>query len=94
MRRLALLIAGFVIWSAAFLAVYALQATGCAIGMEAGLLRGLLILCVAVGVAAGAVPLWLARRGGVLGQSATIAAAAAMASTLLTLSGVFWLGPC
>ncbi|WP_136683585.1 hypothetical protein [Falsirhodobacter xinxiangensis] len=94
MRRLVLLIAGFVIWSAAFLAVYAVQATGCAIGMEAGLLRGLLILCVAVGLVAGAIPLWLARRGGVLGQSAAIAAAAAMASTLLTLSGVFWLGPC
>lgn len=94
MRRLVLLIAGFVIWSASFLAVYALQATGCAIGMEAGLLRGLLILCVVLGLLAGAVPLWLARRAGMLGQSATLAAAAAMASTLLTLSGVVWLGPC
>ncbi|WP_128254507.1 hypothetical protein [Falsirhodobacter deserti] len=96
MKDVTLLVSGFVIWSGAFLLIYALHATGCALGVRAEVLRALLILAFAVFVSAGFVPLWLAirRRRGLLGQSAVIATVAALVATVLTFSTVLWLGLC
>lgn len=96
MREIRLLLSGFVIWAVAFLAIYALQATGCAVGMAEGRLRGLLIGTVGLALVAGAVPLWLAvrHRGGAFRLSAILCAVAALASTALTFSAVVWAGLC
>jgi hypothetical protein len=103
-----LILAGFVVWSIAFLALYATQATGCRLGWDGiaigplSLLRlsltGLFILAVAL--LAG-----LYRYGSIHGHGATGQAQilvkiaymvhlAALISTVITFSGVFWLSLC
>ncbi|MCJ8141084.1 hypothetical protein [Falsirhodobacter halotolerans] len=96
MREVARLLAGFVIWSVAFLGIYAVQATGCAMGVAPGTLRTILIAGIVVALAAGAVPLWWALRGqsSTLQFAAVICGIAALASTGLTFSAVFWAGVC
>jgi hypothetical protein len=42
-RRMMLLVAGFIIWSAAFVALYGVNAIGCAFGWPELLQRGILI---------------------------------------------------
>ncbi|WP_116654120.1 hypothetical protein [Pelagibacterium sediminicola] len=41
--RLLLLVVGFIVWSVAFIALYALNAIGCGFGWDAGFQRALLI---------------------------------------------------
>ncbi len=96
MKELWLLIAGFIVWAVAFVAIYALQAVGCAIGLDAGILRALLIGAVVVALCIGAVPLWLVlrRRGAALRLAAVLCGVAALISTALTFSAVVWAGVC
>lgn len=95
MRELVLLIAGFVVWSAAFLGIYAVQATGCAMGVDPVVLRWALI---ALTVAAILVCLGIAgvslRWRGVLRISAICASVAALVATALTFTGVLWMQLC
>lgn len=94
-RALVPLLAGFVVWSAAFVGIYALQAIGCAMGWPSGLLRGLLATGAAVAALACAGIVVLAfRQRGILRLSAVCAAVAALVATVLTFSGVFWMQVC
>lgn len=96
MKELALLVAGFVIWSGAFLAIYAAQATGCAIGLPSGTLRLILAAVLGISLLAGLGVLIIAmkRKALPLGRSAVIASIAALAASALTFSGIFWAELC
>lgn len=95
MTEILRLILGFVIWSGAFLLIYAAQATGCALGTDPARLRLILGGLLALSAAAGAAALVQAgRRGSPLGRSARWAQAAALGATLLVFSGVLWMSPC
>jgi len=96
MKELAFLVAGFVLWSVAFITIYAVQATGCAIGLQTGLLRAILIGVLAVFLLAGGVVLTVAMRyrAGPLGRSAVLASGAALIASGLTFSGIFWADLC
>lgn len=95
MRNVGLLVAGFVVWSAAFIGIYALQATGCAVGLPPALLRTILIgSTVASALACLGVVMVAMRWQGALRISAICAAFAALAASALTFSGVFWMQLC
>lgn len=103
-----LILAGFIVWAAAFLLLYGLQATGCRLGWDQvalGPTSGLRWLLGAIVVSALALLSWLywfgrrtlpmkAMSSDILPQIATAAHVAAIVSTLVTYSGVFWLTLC
>lgn len=94
MRVLAPILAGYVIWSAGFLAIYALQATGCSQGWDG--LRTLLLAAAGVTAAAnlGAV-VWAARMAASFGRRvALVTSVTALVATALTFSGVLWMPLC
>lgn len=89
------LIAGFTLWAFAFVALYALQALGCAYGWPQH--RPILILAYLVSlVAMGGLVLWTerGRKAGTLVQAAIWANRAALASTALIFLPVFFTSPC
>lgn len=96
MKELALLVAGFVLWSIAFILIYAAQATGCAIGLQTNFLRAILIAVLAAFLLAGGAVLAVAarRRESPLGRSAVLASVAALIASALTFSGIFWADLC
>lgn len=91
MKEIALLVVGFVVWSAAFLVIYAVQATGCAMQAPSGVLRGTLIAVLAAFLLAEVGVLMMAARNAKrpLGRSALLASVAALVASALTFSGVF-----
>ena len=102
------ILAGFIIWAAAFLLLYATQATGCHLGWQAldvgpvSVLRlsltgiFLLVLVLLAGLyryarqASGS----SVDKTETLTQIATAVHIAAIVSTLITCSGLFWLTLC
>ncbi|QUS37274.1 hypothetical protein [Falsirhodobacter algicola] len=96
MRVLIALLGGFLVWSAAFLALYATQATGCSLGWPRGVLRAVLIAMLAGFALLSLVPLALARRSAdpFLRRTATLTGIAASAAVALCFSGILWMAPC
>lgn len=103
------LLAGFILWSGAFLLLYAVQATGCKLGWQEiavgpiSLLRLLLsaLLLSTLGLLYAAALLWLrpaldATEGDRhrLLRIAKLVHLAAAVATLLTFGGIFWLSLC
>lgn len=104
-----LLLAGFAVWSAAFLVLYAVQATGCHLGWHridigpTSALRWLLIIILLLVLALLAGLLWLTRTArnrlrsaetAPLMQIAMSLQAAAFVATVITYGGVSWLMLC
>lgn len=100
-----LLAAGFAVWSAAFIQLYAAQAVGCAFGWDGIALAGPVTLQRALLVAsflawmAAHLALYLAMRRRVaetefLFRTATDLSLAALGAALFTFGGVLWLSPC
>ena len=103
------LLAGFTVWSGAFLLLYALQATGCKLGWQdvaigpISLLR-IILVCVLLSVLALFYLIakqWLQPVKGktddtrqFLLRIAGLVHLAAAASTLVTFAGIFWLSLC
>lgn len=95
MIQIVRIILGFTVWSGVFLLIYAVQATGCALGTDPARLRLVLVAIFGLAIVAGVPPIMLATRGRApLGRSAWLASIAALASTILVFSGVLWMGPC
>lgn len=103
----ALLLAGFVLWTAAFALIYLTQATGCRLDWDGIDLFGIVSLhrTVLVAVFVGACGLhfglvfafersFAAARGCFAHQAGRILALAALAASLFCFSGVFWLTTC
>ena len=106
-RRLWLIVAGFVIWSAGFVALYGLNGVGCAYGWPPAFQRGLLIaILVATLAALGGLSYWTFTRRQkrqtenspppalsieILGYGAS---AAALGSTVLTFAPVLFASLC
>jgi hypothetical protein len=103
-RALAMLAAGFTLWAAAFVALYAMLSVGCRFGwdeiiitggvsLQRAQLVGLYLASVAAGVA---LALALRRRAGLsfLWRAAYGAALAALAATVFSFAGVFGLSAC
>jgi hypothetical protein len=106
----ALLLSGFVLWSVAFVAIYATQAVGCHLGWQGFPLVGGLTLhrTVLIGAFAFFLGLHIAlfiRTGKSSGKAGSDGDAfasragahlslAALAAAVFTFSGVFWLSPC
>jgi heme/copper-type cytochrome/quinol oxidase subunit 2 len=102
------ILTGFIIWSAAFLLLYATQATGCHLGWHeldigpVSVLRLLLTTIFVLVLALLGGLFWSARqvkdssadRSETLTQIATTVHIAAIVSTLITFSGLFWLTLC
>ncbi|MFL9828501.1 hypothetical protein [Rhodoplanes sp. SY1] len=97
---LLLLVAGFVIWSSAFVLLYALQSIGCAAGWErttlagASLLRALLVLLwtAHVGALVALVIYTWRRRPGGPGEAATFARRVAIGTSTVALFATVWTG--
>lgn len=103
-----LILTGFIIWSAAFLVLYGTQATGCRLGWHeveigpASALRWLLATMVVLVLALLVGLFRSARIGGgsdmdapdTLRQIVSAVHLAAIVSTFITYSGVFWLTLC
>lgn len=101
--RLLFLVIGFIIWSIAFVALYAVNAIGCAFGWEAGLQRTVLIALFAVHVALLGGLVWLTiryRQTAASSTAKTIAytglglTVAALASTLFVLAPSLFASMC
>jgi hypothetical protein len=103
-RDLAMLGAGFAIWAAAFVALYAMLSVGCAFGWERfeivsglSLQRAQLLAILAVSLMAGA---WLAARlrtragDPFLRRAAHLAAVAALGSSVFSFFPVYGLSTC
>lgn len=105
-RALFLLGAGFALWAAAFVALYAMLSVGCRFGWDGVELAGGVTLqraqLVAIFLVNAVAGLWLAlvlrraaaREGGFLVGAAHLAALAALGSTVLSFAAVFVLSPC
>lgn len=103
-----MLVAGFIVWAVAFVALYAMLSVGCRFGWHeiafagTSVQRAQLIVILLVHVAAGAaVVAMLRKRDGENGETAGFmrqasygAALAALASTLFSFFGVFYLTEC
>ena len=103
------LLAGFVLWSGAFLLLYAVQATGCKLGWDqiavgpvsllrmllAGLLLSTLVLLYLLGtrLLRAAIDAAEGDRHRLV-RIATLVHLAAAAATLVTFAGIFWLSLC
>jgi len=101
---------GFIVWSSAFIALYAMLSVGCRFGWDQvelpggmSLQRAQLIVILLVHLAAGLLlVLWLrktavareAGAGAFLARVAWLAAVAALASTAFSFFGVFGLSSC
>lgn len=104
-----LLLSGFVIWSGAFLLLYAIQATGCHLGwhqIQIGPISALRLLLVAILFVLLALVGWLvwhtskvprgqaAEEVRVLSEITRMLQIAALASTVIVYAGVVWLTLC
>lgn len=94
MRVMAPILAGYVVWAAAFLGIYALQATGCAGGWPG--LRVMLLAAMGLAIAAnGAALLWSARADQPFARNVGLTTnATALLASALTFSGVVWMPLC
>lgn len=105
----ALLLSGFVIWSGAFLLLYAIQATGCHLGwhqIQIGPISALRLLLVAILLMLLVVVGWLvwhtskprrdqgAEEIRILSEITRLLQIAALASTVIVYAGVAWLTLC
>jgi ABC-type xylose transport system permease subunit len=105
----ALLLAGFVVWSGAFLLLYAVQATGCHLGwhqVEVGPSSALRLLLVAIFLLVLTLLVWLVwhtkaqqnrlqtEEFKLLLQIAVLLQLAALCATMINYGGVLWLTLC
>lgn len=105
-RRMLLIVAGFVVWSAAFVALYGLNAVGCAFDWPAGAQRAALLVLLAVHVGGlAALSLWTWRRwrarradptrpAALLEYVGVATSVAALAATIFVLAPSFALTMC
>lgn len=102
----AFLLGGFLLWAAAFLAIYMVQATGCRLGWDevdffgiASAQRAVLVtlFLVACGMHIGLLGVFKAAAGArspFALEVGRILAAAALAASVFCFAGVFWLTAC
>lgn len=105
-HRILLIPLGFIIWSAAFVVLYAINAVGCAFGWEETLQRGILIAITLGFLGLTALAGWMAYRylqgkaqiegepGPSLGTISTYGCLAAFAATICTFGPVFVVSLC
>ena len=105
----AMLLAGFVLWSLAFVVLYGTQATGCRLGWHTYAIFGgmtlqrLVLILLFLGLLVLHLMLYrLVRRSGngkdrprnFTRQASLLLAAAALGASVFCFAGVFWLSPC